>query len=90
MAAEAGGGAGGEKLPRGPIPVSRAATLFLQRREKRPAGWAAEPESGTGEARAARPARLQSCEPRSGADLPLRLALREARAGAAAGRLRGQ
>lgn len=39
--------AAAEKLPRGPIPASRAATLLLQRPEKRPAGWAAEPESGT-------------------------------------------
>lgn len=45
--AKAGGGAGGEKLPRGPILASRAATLLLQRPEERPAGWAAEPESGT-------------------------------------------
>lgn len=69
---KAGGGAGSEKLARGPIPASRAATLLLQRPEERPAGWAAEPESGTGEARAARPARLQGCEPRSGPPSPAR------------------
>lgn len=52
-----GGGAGGRGEPARTNPASRAATPDpAAHREARPAGWAAEPESGTGEARAERAA----------------------------------
>lgn len=57
VAAVGGGGAGGREEQARTNPASRAATPDpAAHREARPAGWAAEPESGTGEARAERAA----------------------------------